>query len=268
MEIWIPFIFLVIVTGLFTFLIADFVNIQSRYCNSNYNRKETYSELQLDTPEYKVVGIEQCYCKNMGKSIAKYKLWNFYLKKIDSVGHQELILYDEIGKYNIGDVLVFTLKQKDEGLCHQENDASFEDWYYKGHKEYKGKGLLEQVEPDRFDYEHTNIAQKDFACDPWANSFYGDVIITSYIKLKEILGNPEREYNFDHQKQHYEFKKFTDKDVPFSLYDWKIPAFAPNENVEWHIATHTPDESKEVLEYLNTLLKDDRQSLCNEKSHT
>lgn len=148
------------------------------------------------------------------------------------------------------------------------NDTSFEDWYYKRHKEYKGKGIIEQIEPDRFDYEHTNIAQKDFACDPWANSFHGDVIIASYIKLKEILGNPEREYNFDHQKQHYEFKKFTDKEVPFSLYDWKIPAFAPNENVEWHIATHTPDESKKVLEYLNTLLKDDKQSLCNEKSHT
>lgn len=138
------------------------------------------------------------------------------------------------------------------------NKTSFEDWYYKRHKEYKGKGILEQVEPNnRFDYEHTNIQQKDFACDPWANSFYGDVIIASYIKLKEILGNPEREYNYDHQKQHYEFKKVTDKEVPFSLYDWKIPAFAPNENVEWHIATHTPDESKEVLEYLNTLLKDE-----------
>lgn len=94
--------------------VYDCMSIQNKYCNSNYNRKNTYSELQLDTPEYEVVGVEQCSCRNMGKSIAKYKLWNFYIKKKDSVGHQELILYDEMGKYNIGDVLVFTLKQKEE----------------------------------------------------------------------------------------------------------------------------------------------------------
>jgi len=113
MEILISFIFLVIVVGLIILLIkADLIDIRYCNCNSNYNRKDTYNELQLDTPEYKVVGIEQCSCKNKGLSIAKYKLWNFYLKNKDNVGFQELILYDEIGKYNIGDVLVFTLKQK------------------------------------------------------------------------------------------------------------------------------------------------------------
>ena len=39
--------------------------------------------------------------------MAEYTLWNFYMDKKDSVESQELIIYDEIGKYQIGDILTF-----------------------------------------------------------------------------------------------------------------------------------------------------------------
>ena len=81
---------------------------KNKYCNSNYNRANEYSKLEIDYPEYKVQEICECCCSNQGPRMAKYVLWNFYLKGKDNVAHQELIIYDEIGKYNIGDKLTFT----------------------------------------------------------------------------------------------------------------------------------------------------------------
>lgn len=83
---------------------------KNKYCNSNYNRANEYSKLQIDYPEYKVQEIFEYSCSNRGPHIAKYVLWNFYLKGKDNVGHQELIIYDEVGKYNIGDTLIFTIR--------------------------------------------------------------------------------------------------------------------------------------------------------------
>ena len=83
---------------------------KNKYCNSNYNRANEYSKLQIDYPVYKVHAIHECSCSNKGLTMAKYVLWNFYLKGKDKVGHQELIIYDEVGKYNIGDELIFTIK--------------------------------------------------------------------------------------------------------------------------------------------------------------
>lgn len=80
----------------------------NKYCNSNYNLANEYNELRIDDPEYEVHAIKEVCPKNKGTKIAEYILWNFYLSKKNSVESQELIIYDEIGKYQIGDKLKFT----------------------------------------------------------------------------------------------------------------------------------------------------------------
>ena len=90
-----------------TALIVNYMLSKNKYCNSNYNRANEYSKLEIDYPEYKVQEIHEHSCSNQGPCMAKYVLWNFYLKGKDTVAHQELIIYDEVGKYNIGDILIF-----------------------------------------------------------------------------------------------------------------------------------------------------------------
>jgi len=92
--------------------IAVYMLSKNKYCNSNYNRANEYSKLEIDYPEYKVQEIHERSCSNQGPCMAEYVLWNFYLKGKDNVEHQELIIYDEVGKYNIGDTLVFTKYEK------------------------------------------------------------------------------------------------------------------------------------------------------------
>lgn len=92
---------------LITGTIVNCVVSKNKYCNSNYNRANEYSKLEIDYPEYKVQEIHERGCSNQGPCMAEYVLWNFYLKGKDKVEHQELIIYDEIGKYNIGDKLIF-----------------------------------------------------------------------------------------------------------------------------------------------------------------
>lgn len=89
-------------------ILVNRITSTGKYCNSNYNCADEYSKLEIDYPEYKVQEIYKCSCSNQGPCMAKYVLWNFYLKGKDNVEHQELILYDEVGKYNIGDKLMFT----------------------------------------------------------------------------------------------------------------------------------------------------------------
>ena len=92
--------------------IVNYMLSKNKYCNSNYNRANDYSKLEIDYPEYEVKEIHERSCSNHGPCIAEYVLWNFYLKGKDKVENQELIIYDEIGKYNIGDILVFTKYEK------------------------------------------------------------------------------------------------------------------------------------------------------------
>lgn len=91
-----------------TAVITNCILSKNKYCNSNYNLVDEYSKLEIDEPEYKVHSIREVCSKNKGLRMAEYTLWNFYLNKKDSVEHQELIVYDEIGKYQIGDILKLT----------------------------------------------------------------------------------------------------------------------------------------------------------------
>ena len=98
----------IFVSCFITALTMSWILSSNKYCNSNYNRANEYSKLEIDFPEYEVHEIYEYSCSNQGPRIAKYVLWNFYLKGKNDVDNQELIIYDEVGKYNIGDKLAFT----------------------------------------------------------------------------------------------------------------------------------------------------------------
>ena len=95
-----------------TAIAVNYMLSKNKYCNSNYNRANEYFKLEIDYPEYKVQEIHERSCSNRGPCMAEYVLWNFYLKGKDNVEHQELVIYDEVGKYNIGDKLIFTRYEK------------------------------------------------------------------------------------------------------------------------------------------------------------
>lgn len=91
-----------------TAVITNCMLSKNKYCNSNYNLADEYSKLRIDEPEYEVHAVREVCPENKGPQMAEYTLWNFYLNKKNSVKSQELIIYDEIGKYQIGDKLKFT----------------------------------------------------------------------------------------------------------------------------------------------------------------
>lgn len=106
---------IILVTFAVGFIVAETIinlikgSINS-YCNRNYNYGEVSKQLKLRVPEYVVKKVEQVYCKNDMTTCAKYTLQNWHIKKKDDIEMQELYLYDEVGKYNIGDILVLNKK--------------------------------------------------------------------------------------------------------------------------------------------------------------
>lgn len=100
--------FAILIISIIIIIIINSICNKIKHCNSNYNRADSYDKIEIDEPEYTVHTIKRVSTKNKGMDIAEYTLWNFYINKKDSVEHQELIIYDEIGKYQIGDKLKFT----------------------------------------------------------------------------------------------------------------------------------------------------------------
>lgn len=82
-----------------------------KYCNSSFDKNKDggpgHYGAKLYEPLYKVIRVEKCLSKNSHNEIAKYTLSNIYLENQGSVEIQELILYAEMGKYTVGDILRF-----------------------------------------------------------------------------------------------------------------------------------------------------------------
>ena len=72
------------------------------YLNSGYDVRSDKSELFL--PEFKVDSIERTISKS-GEWIAKYKLAVWIRTDKCKSKKIEFVLYDKIGKYNVGDIL-------------------------------------------------------------------------------------------------------------------------------------------------------------------
>lgn len=96
----------------YTILLITIANsyAKAKYCNSSFDKNKDggvpYGP-KLYEPLYKVIRVEKCLCKNTYNEIAKYTLNNIYLENQGSVDIQKLILYAEMGKYNVGDILRF-----------------------------------------------------------------------------------------------------------------------------------------------------------------
>lgn len=91
-----------------TAVITKSLTSKNKYCNSNYNCANESTRLIIDEPAYTVIAIKEVKPKNKAsKFVAEYILRNFYIDNLDSVERQKLIMYDEIGKYQIGDILTF-----------------------------------------------------------------------------------------------------------------------------------------------------------------
>ena len=79
-------------------------------------------DIKLDKPEYVVVKVERCYCKNNHKEICEYTVWNFYIAGKNKVDTQELYFYDKVGAYNVGDILTLeNLKEYNKEEATIEN---------------------------------------------------------------------------------------------------------------------------------------------------
>ena len=65
---------------------------------------------QIQKPEFKVIKIEEKFSEGYSKNIAEYTIESFYKKDISLVGHIKLVVYGEVGEYQIGDVLMFGKK--------------------------------------------------------------------------------------------------------------------------------------------------------------
>lgn len=104
----IVFILLLIIIILVLWILSINEERTTKQCNSNYNCSNSYSKLVVNKPKYKVHSIKVVSYSNKGLDMAKYTLWNFYKVSDSKVEHQELIIYDEIGKYQINDILEFT----------------------------------------------------------------------------------------------------------------------------------------------------------------
>ena len=85
-------------------------------------------------------------------------------------------------------------------------------------------------------------------------SFWGYTITSSVNKLTNYLGiYPDRERSAD-GKTSVEWDLIIEG-IPFSLYDWKEPEFNDDEVINFHIGTHTEQESKVVCMLLDRYIR-------------
>lgn len=88
-------------------------------------------------------------------------------------------------------------------------------------------------------------------------SFHGDYIVISPNKLKDVFGEPSFAGSSDDKTQaewHLEYDN-----IPFAFYDWKeYEDFAYNKEIQYHIGTHTAEESHIIhdmlIEYFKSII--------------
>ena len=103
MEIYIPCIFVMLIV----FFSRYWCAYKSNKCNGKYIKAD---DEQIQKPEFKVIKIEEKFSEGYSKNIAEYTIESFYKKDISLVGHIKLVVYGEVGEYQIGDVLIFGKK--------------------------------------------------------------------------------------------------------------------------------------------------------------
>ena len=111
-----PFICIFIVACV-SFVSGYFSRFANHYLNSSY----IGDGKDLKPIELKVIKVEEALTKSettnyCSRRVAKYTIDIYYLTKKNDVDSNTLYFYDEQGKYNVGDVLVFDKKNSDKKI--------------------------------------------------------------------------------------------------------------------------------------------------------
>jgi hypothetical protein len=84
------------------------------YCRKIYlnrgftKRNKINGSIEAEQPYFYIVSAEKAISpNNYGKEISKYKA-RIWFKRGNNVCYEEVIFFDEIGKYNVGDILTLT----------------------------------------------------------------------------------------------------------------------------------------------------------------
>lgn len=86
-----------------------------------------------------------------------------------------------------------------------------------------------------------------------STSFWGDTIFTSALKLTKLFGESEIG---DPDKVKYEWDLVLDE-IPFAIYDWKMPELEFEDYIDYHIGARNKEESTKIKESLNKILNNE-----------
>lgn len=81
------------------------------YLNRGYTKQnKTNGCIEVEQVYFRIISVEKALSpNNYGKDISKYTARIWYTKKRGGkLDYEEVIFFDEIGKYNIGDILTLT----------------------------------------------------------------------------------------------------------------------------------------------------------------
>ena len=85
------------------------------YCRKIYlnrgftKRSKINGSIEVEQVYFCIISVEKALSpNNYGKMISKYTARIWYSKRRNNVDFNEVIFFDEIGKYNVGDILTLT----------------------------------------------------------------------------------------------------------------------------------------------------------------
>lgn len=85
------------------------------YCRKIYlnrgftKRNKINGSIEVEQAHFRIIRVEKAISpNNYGKEISKYTARIWFTKRGGNVGYEEVIFFDEIGKYNVGDTLTLS----------------------------------------------------------------------------------------------------------------------------------------------------------------
>lgn len=81
------------------------------YLNRGYTKRSKINgSMEVEQVYFRIISVEKAISpNNYGKDISKYTARIWYTKRGEgNVDYEEVIFFDEIGKYNVGDILTLT----------------------------------------------------------------------------------------------------------------------------------------------------------------
>ncbi len=80
------------------------------YLNRGYTKRSKINgSIEAEQVYFSIISVEKAISpNNYGKAISKYTTRIWYTKRKGNLDYKEVIFFDEIGKYNVGDILTLT----------------------------------------------------------------------------------------------------------------------------------------------------------------